>query len=77
MVISAYSLVQAQVCSKPLSVFVASPAGSWAPLAGSYHLISTDPGVRPFNLTAFGESEDPFTRATITISDVPLPNQRC
>src|SRR5580698_11376355 len=77
MEISAYSLVQAQVCTKPLSVFVTSPAGSSTPVAGSYHLISNGPGLTLCNLTVFGESGLAFTRATITTSEGPPPNQRC
>src|SRR5580658_615017 len=75
MEIRAYSLVQAQVCVKPLSVFVASPAGNGVPVAGSYHLISNGPDRTPCSRTVFGESGLPFTRATITTSDCPPPNQ--
>src|SRR5579863_840558 len=77
MEINAYSLVQAQACARPLSVFVASPAGSWAPVAGSYHLISNGPDLVPCSRTALGEPGLPFTRATITRSDGPPPNHRC
>src|SRR5580658_7347727 len=77
MAISAYSLVQAQVCAKPWSAFVTSPAGSSAPLAGSYHLISNGPGLTLCNLTVFGELGLAFTRATITTSEGPPLNQRC
>ena len=77
MEISAYSLVQAQVCAKPLSVFVTSAAGSSAPVAGSYHLISNGPGVTLCSLIVFGESGLAFTRATITTSEGPPLNQRC
>src|ERR1035438_778285 len=77
MEIRAYSLVQAQVCAKPLSVFVTSPAGISEPVAGSYHLISNGPDVTLCNLTVFGESGLAFTRATITTSDCPPRNQRC
>src|ERR1700691_6764132 len=77
MEISRYSLVPAQVCSKPLSVFVTSPAGSSAPVAGSYHLVSNGPDLTLCNLTVFGDSGLAFTRATITTSEDPPPNQRC
>src|SRR5271170_4981733 len=77
MEISAYSLVQAQVCAKPWSAFVTSPGGSWAPVAGSYHMILNDPGLTLCNLTVFGESGLAFTRATITTSEGPPLNQRC
>src|ERR1700677_2149682 len=55
--ISAYSLVQAQVCAKPLSVLVTSPAGSLASVAGSDHLISNGPDFLLCNRTVFGESK--------------------
>src|ERR1700733_7484858 len=79
MEISAYSLVQAQVCVKPLSVFVTvtSRAASSAPVVGSYHLISNGPGLTLCNLTVFGESGVAFTRATITASEGPPLNQWC
>src|SRR5580700_1710174 len=77
MEISAYSLVQAHVCSKPLSVFVASPAGNWAPVAGSYHLISNGPARPPCSRTVLGESGLPFTCATMTTSDFPPRDHRC
>src|ERR1700677_31977 len=75
--ISAYSLVQAQVCAKPLSVLVTSPAGSLASVAGSDHLISNGPDFLLCNRTVFGESELAFTRATITTSEGPPANQWC
>ena len=54
-----------------------SHAESSAPVAGSYHLISNGPGLTLCNLTVFGESWLAFTRATITTSERPPPNQRC
>src|SRR6202034_2197566 len=77
MEISRYSLVPAQVCANPFSVFVTSPAGSSAPVAGSYHLISNGPGLTLCNLTVFCEPGLAFTRATITTSEGPPPNQWC
>src|SRR5580700_252360 len=77
MEIRAYSLVQAHVCTKPWFVFVASPAGSLAPVAGSYHLISNGPARPPCSRTVFGESGLPFTCATMTMSDFPPPDHWC
>src|ERR1035438_401292 len=77
MEIRAYSLVHAQVCAKPLSVFATAPAGSSAPVVGSYHRISNGPDLTLCTLTVFGEPGLAFTRATITTSDGPPPNQRC
>src|ERR1700722_17970370 len=76
MEINAYSLVHTQVCSKPLPFLVTSPAGSSAPVAGSYHLISNGPGLVLCNRIVFRESSLAFTRATITTSDPPT-NQWC
>src|ERR1700722_2964833 len=73
---NACSLVQSQVCAKPLSVFVASPAGSGAPVAGSYHLISNGPGLLPWSLTVFEWPGLPSSPAPLTTSE-PAPNQRC
>src|SRR3984885_9014583 len=75
--ISTYSLGQVQVCAKPLSVFMTSPAGSSAPVAGSYHLISNGPDLALCTMTVFGEPGLAFTRARITTSEGPPPNQRC
>src|SRR6202050_5855462 len=75
--ISTYSLVQVRVCANPLSFFMTPPAGSSAPVAGSYHLISNGPDLALCNLTVFGEPGLAFTRATITTSEGPPPNQRC
>src|SRR5580698_259434 len=72
MEISAYSLVHAQVCAKPLSVWVTSPAGSSTPVAASYHLISNEPALTLCNRTIFDESGLACTRATITASDATL-----
>src|SRR5580698_592826 len=77
MEISAYSLVHAQVCAKPLSVLVTSPAGSSTPVAASYHLISNEPALTLCNRTIFDESGLACTCATITTSEGPLANQCC
>src|SRR5580700_7694345 len=77
MEISAYSLVQAQVCTNPLSVFFTSLAGSSAPVVGSYHLTSNDPDLTPCSRTVFGDPGPECTRATITTSERPLANQWC
>src|SRR5580704_1948675 len=74
--INAYSVVHAQVCAKPLSVFVTTPAGSSAPVAGSNHLISNGPDLTLCSLTVFGDSALALTRATITTSEDPPTNQR-
>src|SRR5580698_7508845 len=77
MEISAYLLVPTQLCVKPFSVFVTSPAASSAPVAGSYHLVSNCPGLSPCSRTVFVEPGYAFTRATITVSEGPPLNQRC
>src|SRR4051812_29355656 len=77
MEIRAYSLAHWEVCSNPLSVVFTSSAGTVAPVAGSYHLISNGPGLTLDNLTVFGALELALMRATITRSEGPPTNQRC